>query len=609
MFSRPIRSLQLVAVAGLALAMLALGACNGGGGGGTGLFPNPNSNNNPQVPQSANASIALSQSGVNASLPSVGGFTESIAFPANNAASGTTLSLTISTNAPKAMPALAPDMFVAQPFLYLTLSTNKNVTLNNYPGFTFKLPAGIKPDSFPVKIGYYDPKVGWKHVGDFVYSNGTATFKPSGTAPIALVSGVTYYAITYTCGGPSPSPSPSPSPTPTGVLSCTASGTGAVAVLCISRHTYAFAGTGRGGGSTVVQLDISGGASTSTAPPTHTYSTTYNPTKCNGDEKHFVVFCAGDGSSAEMTDVNASAQTSVDFNSGASGSLGFSGGSCTVCAIAYDTIDNAFIVEEANPGGTGCPAQCGQFVRMNEAAPHAITSTITTGDPNENPGYDYVKNWVFNPGYSTGTLQVLDFGSGKAFTTTSAVANIFTPDSAAVDVATHIGETPDECNNFLTTLADLGTATMSGTTLTVATGQQNLTSSAEDSCLDVDATAVDSVLHVVFFSGEFGTLAFGFADMPTVMSGTTFSDWAFAQFPLAPDGTSFASGVDPHQVAAFNDPVNCPDCAIAVNASSTWLAVIDLNALRKAPRSKTDSHAIDPTYDLLKNHVVGYYKI
>jgi hypothetical protein len=64
-------------------------------------------------------------------------------------------------------------MFVAQPFLYLTLNSNKTVTLNNYPGFTMKLPAGTQFDSLPVKIGFYDPTTGWKHIGDMTLTGRT----------------------------------------------------------------------------------------------------------------------------------------------------------------------------------------------------------------------------------------------------------------------------------------------------------------------------------------------------------------------------------------------------------------------------------------------------
>jgi len=117
------------------------------------------------------------------------------------------------------------------------------------------------------------------------------------------------------------------------------------------------------------------------------------------------------------------------------------------------------------------------------------------------------------------------------------------------------------------------------------------------------------VLHVIFYTGEFGTTTLGFGQMPTTSSGTTLSDWAFVHFPNTPDGAVFSSGVDPHQAAVFNDPVNCPDCALAVNANTSWLAVVDLNKLIHAPRDPSDSHSIDPAYDLIAHNVLAYYSL
>ncbi len=207
------KSRQLVVIASIAFAVLVLGACGGGGGSLPLPVPAPQK---PAIPTAGTLSLSLPPAGVtNAALPGVDGFSESISFPANDAPSGTTLALTISSRTPSGMPALAADMHVAQPFLYLALKPNHSLTLNNYPGFTMKLPAGVTPYALPVKIGFYDPATGWKHVGDLTLVGSTATFTPTGSTHITLNANAIYYAITYTCGGPSPSPSPSPSPTST----------------------------------------------------------------------------------------------------------------------------------------------------------------------------------------------------------------------------------------------------------------------------------------------------------------------------------------------------------------------------------------------------------
>jgi DNA-binding beta-propeller fold protein YncE len=178
------------------VAGLVLVACSGGGSL-SGLAPVQHQPVNSNV---RTLSLPLPQAGIsNAELPGVSGFSEMIPFPANNAPLGTTLTLTISSQAPSNMPALATDMYVAQPFLYLTLVSNRTVTLDSYPSFTMTLPAGVKLHDLPVKIGYYDPISGWKRIGDLTLVGSTATFTPSGSPSVTLNAGFKYYAITYAC--------------------------------------------------------------------------------------------------------------------------------------------------------------------------------------------------------------------------------------------------------------------------------------------------------------------------------------------------------------------------------------------------------------------------
>jgi hypothetical protein len=429
---------------------------------------------------------------------------------------------------------------------------------------------------------------------------------------------------------------PKPGSTPIGVISCSASGTGAVGTLCTGGKTYAFVGKGEAASNTdtVEQVDISTGAGAASAarhnlssvrphPAAHfvrplqssivkSYALDFAPTACSSDEKHLRVFCGGFGSS-KVADIDASAQSSTEFDTGATGSLTFTGGSCTVCAIAYDPMDNSFIIMEPNSGGEG-----GAFVRWGETT-HASTMTILDPDPNENPGYDYVKNWIFTPQYRTTptALQIADFTSGTLYTSSTTFPMIGTPDSGNVDVVTHVAITPNEFNPpDIFTTADLGTVTLNSPSagmFTVTASSQMLTINVDGSCgADDTDNATDSVLHMTFVTGEFcdgGVERMGFILLPTTSSATTISDWAFVNIPNTPDSSPWDAAHDPHTVAAFNDPVNCPDCAIIVNREITWLGVINLTKLKAAPRSGTDPHAIDPTYDLQTNGVLKYYAI
>jgi hypothetical protein len=194
---------------------------------------------------------------------------------------------------------------------------------------------------------------------------------------------------------------------------------------------------------------------------------------------------------------------------------------------------------------------------------------------------------------------------------------IQTPDAGNVDVSTHVAVTPNEFNPpDIFTTADLGTAVLNSPSagmFTVSGSSQTLTINLLGTCgADDTDMATDSVLHLTFVTGEFcdgGLERMGFVMLPASSSGLAISDYAFVKIPDTPDSVPWDAALDPHPVAAFNDPVNCPDCAIIVNREVTWLGVIDLKKLIAAPRSGSDAHAIDPTYDLQTNHVLKYYAI
>jgi hypothetical protein len=373
----------------------------------------------------------------------------------------------------------------------------------------------------------------------------------------------------------------------------------------------------------VEQVDISGGAAGGgTGHVTHTYTSGHDApyTECSSDEKHLRVLC-GAFSSSQLMDITASGGggADVEFDSGAIGKLTFSGGQCTICAIAFDPKDTAFIVEDPNNGGTTTgfcfPGEPGQYQRFGENS-HAVDMTITDPDANENPGYDYVSNRVFSPAYcanfgSPQTLEVADFNTGKLYTSDTTFSSVSLPDSGNTDVVTHVGVGPNESGNVFTTW-DVGTAAFHTSTFTVSGSSQVLATNTTGCGDDNDENATDSVLHLTFITGEFcngGVETLGFLLLPTTSSGLTISDWAYAKIPNTPDGAAWNASHDPHPIAAFNDPVNCPDCAIFENLTGTWIGVVDLNLLKAAPRSASDTHSIDPSYDLIANKVLAFYAI
>ena len=191
---------QFWIAAAVALGTVLLGGCSGGGSGA--LAPNPNAPPpQPAQPQAVSTSILLSNVGTVISLPSLAGYSETITLPANNAPAGTNLSLTISTKLPAGMPPIPSNFKLTQPFLFFTLLSPTNVTLQGFPAFSLELPAGLHWDGGPLHLGYYDPASGWKHIGNPTIAGSTLTFAGNRT-PITLQANVKYAALPFACVTP-----------------------------------------------------------------------------------------------------------------------------------------------------------------------------------------------------------------------------------------------------------------------------------------------------------------------------------------------------------------------------------------------------------------------
>ena len=186
--------LPLLAGVGTVFVATALCACSGSAGGA--IAPTPQSPAQASVPGAT--SIPFSDIGSAILLPSVGGYSESITLPANDAPANTNLSLNISTKPAAGAPAIPSDFYLTQPFLYFTLSSSKTVTMQGFPAFTLTLPKGLHWDGGPLHLAYYDPATGWRHIGESTITGSTLTFAGNHT-PITLKAGVKYVALPFAC--------------------------------------------------------------------------------------------------------------------------------------------------------------------------------------------------------------------------------------------------------------------------------------------------------------------------------------------------------------------------------------------------------------------------
>lgn len=608
-------------LAAMFVAAAAFAACSGGGGGGGGALPN---NNAPQPPpansQSATATLAFSNVGSAQSLPSVAGITSSITLPSNNAKGGSTLSLLISTGAPAGMPAVPAKS--AQSMVYFGLTASADVTLNGVPKFTMTLPSAPKSQG-QFYAWSFDPKLGWTNLGTITVSGANVTFGGTSSS-VKLVHGVQVFMVPFTaapfasCPTPTPTPAPTtsptstptvaPSPTPTGVASCATSGTGAIGVLCLSSHTFAFVPKGANGQNTVGQVQIDLAAT----PKEWSTSSGNTPTACAGDQAILKVFCISTRNNI-IDVIDPVGGTESEFTDAmSSGTLDFSGGSCTICEVVIDPIDSAIIVSTIHSDGNG-------FYDVISTSTHKIIKSISVGPPpgmSENFGYDYFRNRIFQEPYNASSpQQIIDVASGKTYSDSVSFSTLATSliDHNGVDIGTGIGVSSGEDggNFFLVDLKDAVLDSPSAGMFTASTTHFDFRT--EDSTFDTDCgipitdLGVSSVNHLAFMNGEFSCPGpFVVAQLPSSAgSGPTVKDFAWATPPLV-SGHGFQDGFDPHTIAVFSSPA-CSDCAISLDATDyKHIGVINLVKLLAAPRT-SGTHQVQTTFDLTSHGVVTYF--
>lgn len=214
-----------------ALTCALLAACGGGGGGGVGPS-GPTATPCPAgyTGTAPNCTVVTSNSGTfsvsattptTAVVPSAGGYTGTIVFPAGNVATTGTIATSISsqnghvlqgtlTRSPKAAKQLVlPAAQTNTAMLYFSITTVANVTFTSIPSFTFTLPSA---SSGPFYLALYVPGEGWQTVEQATVSANVVTFAAIPNETAEFDSDATYLAL-YT-GGVLPTPSPSPSPSP-----------------------------------------------------------------------------------------------------------------------------------------------------------------------------------------------------------------------------------------------------------------------------------------------------------------------------------------------------------------------------------------------------------
>lgn len=244
-----------------------LSACGGGGATSTPPITSPTPTPTPS-PIPGSVQVVLSQSGQTVSLPSTGGLSGSVTVPANNAAAGTTMQVTLINGIPAGgpVPAAIVRMSSTKTVLFsLEVQVSQTVTFNGFPGFTLTLPSTMPTSGQSFFIAAYQGTSSsaplLTTIGPASVSGQTLTFPPTAT-PLTLQAGTTYllelYETASATASPSPSASPSSSPSP-------AAGTAFVFYAGASDSVASFAANASGSATALSSFTFSGNFGTGIA--------------------------------------------------------------------------------------------------------------------------------------------------------------------------------------------------------------------------------------------------------------------------------------------------------------------------------------------------------
>ena len=218
----------------------------------------------------------------------------------------------------------------------------------------------------------------------------------------------------------------------------------------------------------------------------------------------------------------------------------------------------------------------------------AYTSEDVSIDPN--------RKLVLSPN-EQGNYQLVDISAGTDPTTAKLFNNLVPGipipgelDSAAEDCTTGIALSSVELTGDLF-IADLTQAKFtpgSPGTWTAPSQFQNLFPDlATDGGFGTDGIAVAPGTHFGVVTGECRANIEGVVQLPS-SSGTgtpAVVDSVEYTVPNDPSGAAWSEGCDPHTVTAYVSPNSHKALAVLGNASSTFLAVVDLEGMLSAPRT------------------------
>jgi len=436
-------------------------------------------------------------------------------------------------------------------------------------------------------------------------STATQTAKPTATATATQTIRPT--ATPTATGTPVQSATATPKATATvPPAACLPPSSIAVLVQGTNATAYAPQGTWQGGEGTcsvggsrinttgikVVLIETSSGIGKGGPPAT---ISTKNPVNsCSSNSVTGQTVCVANTTDVYL--VTGSTLTNT-LASGATTIQTFSGGSCENCGVVVDASTNKALLT-VGLGGAGFPAGY-QFLDLGTAPP-TFEPPIPAGvNTSEDVSIDPIRKLVLSPN-ETDLYQIVDFKAGT--TKTTLFNHTFPPplptlgilDSAAEDCTTGIALSSVEfirqvdAGDILIT--DLTQATFtpgSPGTWSAPFQYQNLFPDMGLTNAGTDGIAVAPGTHFGVVTGEFGDNVEGVFQLPSTSGTGTPAAVDSVEFtiPKDPKGLTWAQGCDPHTVTAYVSPNTGKALAVLGNLDFSFLAVVDIEGMLKAPRT------------------------
>ncbi len=261
------------------------------------------------------------------------------------------------------------------------------------------------------------------------------------------------------------------------------------------------------------------------------------------------------------------------LTSGGSGTISFSGGSCTNCGVVMDSLHNRALIGLSNGGVPSF-----QFLSL---ASNTFGSAFASpsGRISEDPLVDPARKLLLSAN-ELGNFEVINVSNPATPVSYEKATGNGETDATAEDCSTGVVLAPAEMSNPSSVfIADLTQATFTPGTWNAPSQNQTLAGST----LFAGATgiAVAQGTHTGVITGEWGGNTLTALALPTTSGFGTpaISDWVTCSIGPTPDTFPWGQGADPHAASAYQSPSSGDAIGLFTNKPTNWMARVDLTKL------------------------------